>query len=226
MLTAKCCINIAFFRCHKHFSHIAVSLYTKWQHQLIQQVMAHWWLLHHSALDLLADSLSSQPWLDPHSLGHMALQVQSVTRTESGWNKCVSYQNFRSPRWYPHPTPSPIKSDPCTLQSVVPCLWIKFAYFSERRKRLIWNWILTNPYRSVRRLVPVSLSDWPDIVPNWSEIFSSQSSEDTIPDMEFGTSLSACNIIRIYSKVEDYEIENKTRVDTEYEWEKMVAAST
>ena len=33
--------------------------------------------------------------------------------------------------------------------------------------------------------------------------------------------LSACNIIRIYSKVEDYEIENKTRVDTEHEWEKM-----
>ena len=125
------CINIAFFRCHMHFSHIAASLYAKWQHQLIQQVMAHWWLLHHSALDLLADSLSSQPWLDPHSLVHMALQVQSVTRTESGWNKCVSYQNFRSPRWYPHPTPSPIKSDPCTLQSVVPCLWISFAYFSE-----------------------------------------------------------------------------------------------
>ena len=37
--------------------------------------------------------------------------------------------------------------------------------------------------------------------------------------------LSACNI-RIYSKVEDYEIENKTRVDTEYEWEKMAAAMT
>ena len=29
--------------------------------------------------------------------------------------------------------------------------------------------------------------------------------------------LSACNIIRIYSKVEDYESENKTHVDTEYE---------
>ena len=28
---------------------------------------------------------------------------------------------------------------------------------------------------------------------------------------------SACNIIRIYSKVEDYEIENKTRVNTENE---------
>ena len=38
--------------------------------------------------------------------------------------------------------------------------------------------------------------------------------------------LSACNSIRIYSKVEDYEIENKTRVDTEYKWEKMSAAST
>ena len=38
-------------------------------------------------------------------------------------------------------------------------------------------------------------------------------------NMEFGTKqyLSACNIIRIYSKVEDYEIENKTCVDTEYE---------
>ena len=50
-------------------------------------------------------------------------------------------------------------------------------------------------------------------------IFSGQSTEDTIPDMEFGTKhlpiLSACNI-RIYSKVEDYEIENKTHVDTEY----------
>ena len=38
--------------------------------------------------------------------------------------------------------------------------------------------------------------------------------------------LSACNITRIYSKVEDYEIENKTRVNTECELEKMAAAST
>ena len=38
--------------------------------------------------------------------------------------------------------------------------------------------------------------------------------------------LSACNIIRIYSKLEDYEIENETRIDTEYEREKMAAAST
>ena len=40
--------------------------------------------------------------------------------------------------------------------------------------------------------------------------------------------LSACNIIRIYSKVEleDYEIENKIRINTEYEWENMAAALT
>ena len=42
-----------------------------------------------------------------------------------------------------------------------------------------------NLYRSGRRLVPIS--DWPDILPNWSVIFSGQSTEDTILDMEFGT---------------------------------------
>ena len=49
----------------------------------------------------------------------------------------------------------------------------------------MWNQILTSLYRSGRRLVPIW--DWPDILPNWSVIFSSQSTEDTIPDMEFGT---------------------------------------
>ena len=38
--------------------------------------------------------------------------------------------------------------------------------------------------------------------------------------------LSVCNIITIFSKIEDYEIENKTRVNTEYKWEKMAAALT
>ena len=41
-----------------------------------------------------------------------------------------------------------------------------------------------NPYRSGRRLVPVS--DWPDILPNWSVVFSGESMEDMIPDMESG----------------------------------------
>ena len=33
-LIAKFCVNIAFFQCHTHFSHIAASPYAKWQHQL------------------------------------------------------------------------------------------------------------------------------------------------------------------------------------------------
>ena len=40
------------------------------------------------------------------------------------------------------------------------------------------------------------------------------------------STMSACNSIRIYSKVEDFEIENKMRINTKYEWEKMAAAST
>ena len=34
LLTAKFCVNIAFFGCHTHFSHIATTLYAKWQHRL------------------------------------------------------------------------------------------------------------------------------------------------------------------------------------------------
>ena len=33
-LIANFCVNIAFFECHTHFSHIAASLYAKWQHRL------------------------------------------------------------------------------------------------------------------------------------------------------------------------------------------------
>ena len=91
---AKFCLNIAFWRCHTHFSHIAASQYAKWQHQLIQQMMAL------QADTVLSDAaatrlppgcritqhyiclqtqwFSSQPWLDPHSLVCTALQVQSV----------------------------------------------------------------------------------------------------------------------------------------------------
>ena len=70
----KCCI----FGCCTHFSHITVSPYAQWQHWLIQWVMPQWWMLCHSKLDLLANSLSTQPWLDLHSLSCMALQVQSM----------------------------------------------------------------------------------------------------------------------------------------------------
>ena len=40
-----------------------------------------------------------------------------------------------------------------------------------------------NPYLEEES---VSVSDWPEIA-NWSVIISSQVTEDTIPDMEFGT---------------------------------------
>ena len=46
-----------------------------------------------------------------------------------------------------------------------------------------------NPYRFGRRLVPVA--DWPDILPNWSMIFSGQTTENTIPYMEFRTTQHA-----------------------------------
>ena len=47
------------------------------------------------------------------------------------------------------------------------------------------NWILTNPYLEEDL---VSTLVWPEIsyVTNWSVIISGQSTEDMIPDIEFG----------------------------------------
>ena len=86
-----------------------------------------------------------------------------------------------------------------------------------------------NQYRSGRRLVP--LADRPDILPNWSVIFSGQSTEDTIPDMEFGTKQYTYFVIVIYYQNllkggETMKLKRKTCVNTEYEWEKMAAALT
>ena len=72
-LIAKFCVNIAFFRCGIHFSHIAASPYTKWSNTYTE-VMAHWWLWHHSTLDLLANSVIIQP--RPHTpLQHAQWQI-------------------------------------------------------------------------------------------------------------------------------------------------------
>ena len=99
--------------------------------------------------------------------------------------------------------------------------------FRKKKKQLIWNRIQTNPYGSERRLVPVS--DWPDILltDQWYFPVNRRRTRSQIWNLEPPSmpTLSACNI-RIYLKVGDYEIENKTRVNTEYEWEKMAAAST
>ena len=104
------------------------------------------------------------------------LGKSSQWRVESRRNNCVGYFNFSSVTsikwwWYF----SPLKSDPCILQSVAPCLWTKFAHFSKKWKWLIWNWIQVNSYRYERRLV--SISDWPEIayfvklsISDWPEI--------------------------------------------------------
>ena len=44
-LIAKFCVNIAFFRCRTHFSHIAASPYAQWQHQLNKLCLTGGWCL-------------------------------------------------------------------------------------------------------------------------------------------------------------------------------------
>ena len=76
-LIAKFCVNIAFFGCCTHFSQIAVTVCK--MTTPIKQVTLHWWMPRHSTLDLLANSVSSQPF------------KSSQRRTESGQqNKCVT----------------------------------------------------------------------------------------------------------------------------------------
>ena len=64
---------------------------------------------------------------------------------ESGqWqNKHISCHNFRMMRQYFFT----LKSYPCTLWSVAPCLWMKFTYFSKQRQ-VTWNQI-QNPNETV-----------------------------------------------------------------------------
>ena len=60
-LIAKFCVNIAFFRCRMHFSHIAAVTICKTATP-IKQVIPHWWMPCHSTRDLLANSVSPQPF--------------------------------------------------------------------------------------------------------------------------------------------------------------------
>ena len=127
---AKFCLNITFWGCHTHFSHIAASQYAKWQHHLIQQVMAHWWLPRHS-INIRSTCKLSHCYLSHgliHTLWHAWHCKSSQWRTESGLrNKHVSYRNIWSLRQYF----SPLSSDPCTLQLVASCLWTAFTYFPK-----------------------------------------------------------------------------------------------
>ena len=64
VLIAIFCVNIA-FSCAIH--HIAVPPYAKMT-TLIQQVMAHWWLPHHSTLDYLQTGRQSSQVSSSHTL--------------------------------------------------------------------------------------------------------------------------------------------------------------
>ena len=53
------CVNIAFFRVpYTFWPHHCISTQNDWTP--VEQVMAHWWMLRHSTLDLLANSVSSK----------------------------------------------------------------------------------------------------------------------------------------------------------------------
>ena len=97
------------------------------------------------------------------------------------------------------------------------CLWIKFAYFSEKKK------MINLKLNSVRTHIDLE-EDWFPYqtgqtfcrTDQWYFSVSRQRTRSQIWNLEPSSmpTLSACNIIRIYSKVEDYEIENKTHAST------------
>ena len=179
----------------------------------IKQVMVHWCPPHHSVLDLPAHSVSSR------------LCKSSQWRVESRPNKHVGYCIFWSRSGDGDTSPPKILIVGYALSVTKSCI-------SEKQKWLIWNRIQTNLYRSERRLASVLLSDWLEIayLPNWSDFFlvSRQRTRSQTWNLEWPSmpSLSTYNIIRIYSKVEDYETENKTRVDTQIRVRENGGAST
>ena len=111
--------------------------------------MAHWWLPRHSAIDLPANSMSSKLWLNTPA--RYTLQVQPMKARIWTTNAKAAVFGLLGDI-----SPPP---DPCTLQSVAPCLsWNKIA----KNDMIYLNQILMNPYRE-EELVSVSLSVWPEI---------------------------------------------------------------
>ena len=117
----------------------------------IKQVMAHWGLLHHSTVDLLANSVSSQPCMF------------SQRRAESRRNKRVSYHKSWSIKWrwlLPPPTPHPriwfmhlIVGSALSVDKICILFWkTKMSNFKTGFKQT---------KSSGRR--SASISDWPEI---------------------------------------------------------------
>ena len=187
VLIAKFCINIVFFGCCMHFGHIAASLYAKW-------LNTDWtsygslWLPCHSTLDLLGNSVSSKTVqlmifsvisaVAPHSFPpHTTSLVNG--RAESGqWrNKHISCHNFANLRQYCfHP-------QVLSLHLIISSALSTNEIHILEKKKPISNWILMKPY--LEELV--SISDWPEItdLAKLIVIFSSQSTDNMIPEMRF-----------------------------------------
>ena len=172
---------------------------------------------HHSTLDLLANSVSSQPFKASQLRAESVQLNKRVTP--------VSYRNFWTIRrqW----------NFPKILSM---CLIVGSALFVNK------ICILFQKKKTIN-LKPNSLRTHIDLEEDWFPYQAGQTfcqtdqwyfpvrwrrTQSQIWNLEPSSmpTLSACNIIRIYSKVEDYKIKNKTCVDTEYEWEKMAAVST
>ena len=148
----------------------------------VEQVMAHGWLQRHSTLDLLANSVSSQPWLVRTPSRHALQQyMTSQWREESGWwNKHASCHHFWSVCMSTLPPPK-ILSMHLVFSSILSVNKICILF---RRKTMIYlNRILTNP---ILKEELVSVLVRPEIADLAKLISDNFWSTDMIPDREFG----------------------------------------
>ena len=190
---------------------LATSLHQSTQNDWtpVEQVMAHWWMLCHSALDLLANSVSSK-----------TVQLHSC-------------QSTMSSQLWPC-TPLPCTTSLQSMKAVILGLWCDA--FSPQvlslhiilvivsialsvndicmlsRRTIIWNWILTKLYLKEDS---VSVSDWPEIVylgKLISGILQSIDRRHNPRNRIWNEPICLVILptyISIYLKVEEYEIKKK-----------------
>ena len=171
-LIAKFGVPILFFRYHTHFGDTAVSPHAKWLTPIIYLQSQ----CHQRPYSYIADNLQCHLKRSPALLSAMHYSKSSQWRAEWGqWqNKCISCHNFRITRQYLFI----LKSFPCTLivgTMVVPCLWMKFAYFSDSD---IWKKNWSSYMRLTRNCLPCQTDQWYFLV----------NQQGTIPETGFGMS--------------------------------------
>ena len=162
------------------------------------EVMALCWLLHHSALDLLENWVSSQPW--PCTPLRQSLQVQSV-RVESEWwgNKGTSYDHLRTIRQYLSPQICSL----CPVVGITPSVNKIGILF----QRTIIIKLKLSPNKPVSRRIGFRIKRNRKRIPDqWYFLFNRQRTWSEKWDLEWPTP-SAC--VSIDPKAEDYETKNK-----------------